>query len=359
MKNVVFYLLTISLTLNIYKSNGQSTNQKISSMQLVKEMGVGWNLGNTMDAKGKDETVWGNPVTSKAMIDIVKAQGFKTLRIPVTWQYHKGEAPDYIIEKKWLDRVEEIVNYGLKNKMFVIINIHHDEEWILATYEKAPEVIEQLKKVWTQIANRFKEYDNDLIFETLNEVRLKGSPEEWKGGSDEGRDCINQFHAACVEAIRATGGNNTNRCIMISTYAASSTQIAMDELKLPSDTNLIVSIHSYFPYELCLGKKRKNWGTKSDKKALDHELDRIHDTFVKKGTPVVMGEWGTLNHNNPKDRVKHAKYYTMACLKRGICPIWWDNGNSEKGFGILDRKNLEWSFPEIADAIIKAYKKNR
>lgn len=325
------------------------------SLEFVKNMGVGWNLGNTLDTKSVDETAWGNPKARKELIDAISAKGFKTLRVPVTWQYHMGAAPDYTIEASWLDRVVEVVNYGLDNGMYVIINIHHDEEWLTPNYAKADKVKDQLGKVWSQIAERFKEYDNHLIFETLNETRLKDSPEEWTGGTAEGRDCINQYHQVAVDAIRSTGSNNTNRYIMVSTYAASAAQVAIDGLILPTAENILLSIHNYYPYELCLGKNGKDWGTDADKQSLDAEFDKLVNKFISKGIPVVMGEWGNLNHDNPEDRIRHAGYYAEGCLKRGICPIWWDNGNS-KEFGIINRYNFQWVFPEIADAIVNASK---
>lgn len=347
------YDVPLNNSIQLSFSTEQEANTNNSAMKFVANMGVGWNLGNTLDAKGSDETVWGNPKASQELIDAISAKGFKTLRVPITWQYHMGDAPEYTIEKEWLDRVEEVANYGLTKDMYVIVNIHHDEEWLTPTYAQVDNAKDQLGKVWTQIANRFKDYNDHLIFETLNETRLKGSAEEWSGGTAEGRDCINQFHQASVDAIRKTGSKNTERYVMISTYGASSTQLAIDGLVLPSSSNLIVSIHNYYPYELCLGENRKNWGTDADKQALDTEFDRLYQKFISKGVPVVMGEWATLNHNNKEDRIRHASYYASGCLSRGICPIWWDNGNPDE-MGIINRNKLEWVFPEIANALVNA-----
>lgn len=330
-------------------------NQVDKSFQFIADMGVGWNLGNTLDTKNQDQTKWGNPLATKALIDAVRARGFKTLRVPVTWQYHMSDAPDYTIDKEWLNRVEDVVNYGLDNDMYVILNIHHDEEWLIPTYAEIEKAKDQLGKVWAQIANRFKKYDHHLIFETLNETRLKGSNEEWTGGTAEGRDCINQLHEVAVNAIRETEEKNKNRYIMISTYAASASKTAVDGLVLPDAKNLIVSIHNYFPYKFCLEKTEfvTTWGTEEEKTALDSEMNRLVDTFINKGIPVVMGEWGCLNHNNLTERARYAEHYAKACLTRGICPIWWDNGNPEYT-GILNRNTYQWIFPEIADAIVSA-----
>ncbi|MCG8579771.1 MAG: glycoside hydrolase family 5 protein [Bacteroidales bacterium] len=355
---IISTFLIISLIACSADTPEQDKEMKPTSMELVADMGVGWNLGNTLDAKGKDETVWGNPKANKSLIDAVKAKGFKTLRVPVTWQYHMGPEPNYTIEAKWLNRVEEVVNYGLDNDMYVIVNIHHDEEWLIPTYTEVERVKIQLAKVWAQIAHHFKDYNEKLIFETLNETRLKGSPEEWSGGTAEGRDCINQFHKAAVEAIRSAGGNNSERHIMVSSYAASSSLVAINDLVLPNSDNLIVSVHNYFPYRFALAETDyvTSWGSATEKKEMDAELDRLVNRFISKGIPVVMGEWGSLNHNNSIDRVKHAEYFVKGCLQRGICPIWWDNGNFNE-FGIINRTSNQWIHSDIANAIVNAQNK--
>ncbi|GAB5410413.1 MAG: glycoside hydrolase family 5 protein [Balneolaceae bacterium] len=319
-------------------------------------MGSGWNLGNSLDAKGPNETYWGNPVTTKAMIDEISERGFKTLRIPVTWSYHMGAAPDYIIESEWLDRVEQIANYALDNEMFVIVNIHHDDPWIIPTYEKVSEVSDRLDKVWTQIATRFKDYGDHLILETLNEPRHIGTPEEWTGGTAEGRAVLNEYHKSSLDAIRATGGNNAKRHIMISSYAASTGPNAINDLEIPNDDkNVIISLHSYFPYFFTIGEADETWGTDADKREMDAEFDKIKAKFIDNGYPVVMGEWGSMDQGNTADRLAHATYYANGCAERGIVPVWWDNGVEDE-LAIFDRRNLTWHYPEIADAVINATK---
>ncbi len=320
--------------------------------QFVKEMGVGWNLGNTLDAQGKDETAWNNPRTTQEIIDMVADKGFKTLRVPITWQNHLDE--NFNIEKAWLDRVEEVVNYGLNRDMYVIINIHHDEEIISPTYERVEVSKEVVETIWRQVSERFKGYDNRVIFETLNEMRVKGSPEEWKGGTEETRDCLNQLHAAALGVIRSSGENNAERKVMISTYAASAAEVAMQGLALPEgDENLLVSIHSYFPHIFCQTRKANLcWGTAKDKAELDEMFDQIQESFIDKGYSVVMGEWGSVNNDNDAQRAIHAAYYTYKALSHGICPVVWDDGGK---FRLLDRHNLRWERENIADAIIKGY----
>nr|MDA3822673.1 cellulase family glycosylhydrolase [Bacteroidales bacterium] len=351
---------TLTILISLFLANTSAANtsktgmRNLTSMQIVSDMGAGWNLGNTLDTENYDETAWGNPLTTKRMIDEIRYKGFKTLRLPVTWRYHMGGAPNYTIEEEWLDKVEEIANYAFENDMYVIINTHHDDPWIIPTYAKAEGVKDKLSKLWTQVANRFIDYGDFLIFETLNEPRYEGSTAEWSGGTAEGRDCVNQYHKACVDAIRATGGNNAKRHLMVSTYAASTNNVAFDDLKIPNiDENCIISIHTYFPYQFCLGGGDQTWGTSSDKTALDNELDKVYNKFIANGRAVVMGEWGSGNQNNAADRLRHAEYYAQGCTERGFCPVWWDNG-SKNGSGIFDRDNLSWYFPEIADAVVKA-----
>lgn len=329
-------------------------DELLYGMDFVADMGVGWNLGNTLDAHGDDETAWGNAYTTQEMIDMVKERGFNTLRIPVTWQFHLGGSPSYIVETAWLDRLEEVVNYGVKNDMYIIFNIHHDEDIIEPSYAKLDESIKIIESIWTQAANRFKNYNNKLIFEILNEMRVEGSSTEWSGGDDEGRDCINQFHAAAVAAIRATGGNNTERKIMLSTYGASVNETAMAALELPENgDNILVSLHSYTPYNFCLNDANPTttWGTDSDMAELDNLFASIKAAYIDKGYAVVMGEWGSNDYDNDEARGTHASYYANGALENGICPIVWDDGS---GFTLLNRHNYVWIHPRVVDAIINA-----
>ncbi|UOY08361.1 glycoside hydrolase family 5 protein [Muricauda sp. SCSIO 64092] len=325
--------------------------RNLSAVEIVAEMKTGWNLGNSLDVEGPVETFWGNPVTTRAMIDEVSNRGFTTLRVPVTWRFHQGLAPNYTVEKSWLDRVEEVVNYGRANNMYVIINVHHDDPWIIPTYDKGDEVKDRLSKLWSQIANRFKNYSDYVIFETLNEPRYEGSPEEWTGGTAEGRDMVNQYHQVSLDAIRATGGNNSSRQIMISTYAASTIPLAMDALVVPNDdAHTIISLHSYFPFPFTLEGTDSTWGTAEDRAELEAEMDRIKAKFTDNGKAVVLGEWASGNQNNLEDRLAHATYYAQLASERGFASIWWDNGNnlvSNDGLALFNRQTLSWPFGEI------------
>ncbi len=324
--------------------------REITAKQLVYDMKVGWNLGNTMDGS-PGETGWGNPVTTQEMIDAVKAMGFKTVRIPVTWNSHIGPAPDYVIDKAWLDRVEAIANYVLKDGMYAIVNTHHDG-WIRLTAAGQTQGAAQAAKVWTQIANRFKNYSDYLILETFNEP--KGTVNQYTGGSPEARSILNAYHLASVNAIRATGGNNAQRFIMVCTHAATPSDEAIRDLVIPNnDPRCLVSIHTYYPGNLSFGNGSASWGTDADKAAMRRELDRELKAVEAKGGTAVIGEWGSVSRVDLASRVAHAEYYAQQARLRGLTAIWWDNGGGD--FGILNRRvnPVTWRWPTIAQALVR------
>ena len=366
---LLFSLALLAVTLlsnsNAFASTANTGMRDISALEFTKEMRLGWNLGNTLDAFGtaglSSETCWGNPKTTKAMIDKVKETGFNTVRIPVTWTGHIGAAPDYTIDEAWLNRVEEIVNYVLDNDMYAIINLHHEEhDWLIPTYANQNKATAQIKKLWEQIGTRFKDYSDYLIFEAMNEPRVIGSSSEWSGGTPENRAVINSLNLAAVNTIRATGGNNNKRFIMIPTHAATGMTDAINDLTIPNnDSRIIVSIHSYSPYLFCMVETSNfTWGTNNDKASLSSEFDALYNKFIRNGRAVVIGEFATIDKNNLSSRVTHAEYYVQEAKKRGIPVIWWDNGYYGPGksdsYAILNRNALTWYYPELVQALVKA-----
>jgi endoglucanase len=334
----------------------------ITSIELVKDMKLGWNLGNTLDSTVTGgpglETSWGNPVTTQAMIDAVKAAGFNTVRIPVTWAYHFGAAPNYTIDAAWLDRVEAIANYVLKDGMYAIVNTHHDT-WVslMPTADQAT-LSDELAKLWTQIANRFKNYDDHLVFETLNEPRTTDST-QWTGGTAAARTILNAYNAAAVNAIRATGGNNALRHIMIPTHAANPSTTCINDLIIPNnDARIIVSLHTYYPNTFSMSTSltatgSTTWGTTADQTAMATELDRIYNLLPANGRAVIIGEWGSINKNDTAARALHAQTYAADVRARGMLPVWWDNGSgATNGFALLNRTALTWYFPTIVTALV-------
>lgn len=344
----------------------------IPSTELVKEMKVGWDLGNTLDStitnpKGTElpsdwETAWGQPVTTKAMIDSVAAQGFNVLRVPITWEGKFGEGPDYTIDPDWLARVNEIVDYGIDDDMFVIINVHH-EEWHMPTYENEAAAQEILTALWAQIADHFKDYNEKLIFEGLNEPRLKGTPMEWNGGNDEARDVINHWNAAFVETVRNSGGNNKLRHLMVTPYAASSMDKVLNDFAVPDDDKVIVSIHAYLPYTFALADNAQattEWSADNpaDTNDIDMLMANLKDRYLDKGRAVIIGEMGTRNRMNTEARAECARYYSEAAHNAGIPICWWDNNafvGGGENFGLFDRKTFEWRYPDIISALMAPF----
>lgn len=348
----------------------QGEIKDISSVELVKDMKIGWSLGNTLDGGSQSsknaspeaiERSWGNPITTKEMIDEIKKAGFNVLRVPTTWDWSTGDAPDYKISEEWLARVKEVVDYGMANDMYVILNIHH-ETWhdpLVENYEAASD---RLKKVWTQIGNYFENYDEHLIFEGLNEPRVRKSDEEWNGGSPETREIVNKLDADFVSTIRSLGGNNKLRHLMIPSYAASSSEVALKDLKIPeNDDKLIVSVHAYTPYNFALAEGKPGAVWVACKEGFTTDIDTLADTlktlFIDKGQAVIIGEFGARSKDNEKFRAEWAKYYVTKMNTIGVPCVWWDNGGftgSGELFGLFDRRTLEWKYPLVKEALISA-----
>ena len=329
-----------------------------SAKDLVAKMTNGWNLGNTMDATGEgldSETCW-LPVkvkTNEYMIDVVQQAGMNVLRVPVTWGNHLID-DKYTIDPAWMDRVQEIVNYGYEDGMYVILNTHH-EEWYMPTESDKAEDIEEIKAIWAQIADRFKGYDEHLIFEGLNEPRLRGQGAEWTG-TEESRNVINEYEKAFVETVRASGGNNADRCLMITGYAASSMYSNLSAIQLPEESDkLIISVHAYLPYSFALDKKGTDKYDPEDT-AISDLFDTLDQLFISQGIPVIVGEFGAMNKENIEDRVKCLDDYLSTAAKYDIPCVWWDNyarfGEGEN-FGLLNRGDLDWYFPELVDVFKK------
>ncbi len=338
----------------------------ISSWELVKEIKVGWNLGNTMDANGASgvdaETSWGNPTTSKQMIDLLKSSGFNLLRLPVTWDGHMDENNNYQVEKEWMDRVHEIVDYAIDNDMFVILNTHH-EEWYFPTEENKQQDIEQLTALWQQIAEEFKGYDEHLIFEGVNEPRLRGTAQEWTGGDETSRAIVNEYVKAFYDTVRNSGGNNAKRHLMLTGYAASSMASCLEAIDIPEgDDKVIISVHAYLPYSFALDTKGTDqFDPDQNMGEVNSLFNTLDELFLSKNIPVIVGEFGAMNkNNNTEERVEWVKCYLEAAKAAGVPCVWWDNGSfigAGENFGLMDRyMPPAWKFPEIVDAIMEVYK---
>lgn len=329
------------------------------SVMFAGELGAGWNLGNTLDACSKgssekagleSENFWGNPTTTKEMIDYIKEAGFDTVRIPITWAQHLGDAPNYEIDKDWLDRVNEIVDYVLDSGMKAIINVHHDDAfWLVTDYAHEEKATQILTRIWAQVAERFKFYGTDLIFETMNEPRVTGIDEEWSG-TDEYREVINNLNFAALKTIRNSGGNNAERFVSITTYAANYSEENIKALKLPDDERVMVSLHFYFnaahsaEFYDCEEKI-----SLSDKREIYKNFRTMYKYLIKKGYGIVNSEFGWTDRTNIENLSEKTEFYVHTANKFGISCIVWDDGGN---FGIIDRDNLTTDYPSYLKAIV-------
>ena len=302
------------------------------------------------------------------MIDAVKAQGFNTVRIPVSWGNHTT-GDNFTIDSKWLARVKEVVDYCIDNDMYVILNIHHDTStqyyFPSSTYET--QSVKFVKSIWTQVAKYFKDYDQHLVFETLNEPRLIGSNYEWwfdvnypDNSVRDSINIVNTLNQTAVDAIRAAGGKNNDRCIMVPGYGASIEGCTTPYFKLPNDSTpnrLIVSVHAYKPYNFALNK----YGTSTfvDEYEIDNIFYNINSCFLDKGIPAIIGETSASNKNNTAERVKWAQYYMGKSAEYGVPCMLWDNNvfnnDNDRGecHGHLNRSTLGWYDKTFVDAVIK------
>lgn len=341
-------------------ANSGALTSPVDPVELCGRITVGWNLGNSLDATGSgmsSETSWGNPKTTRELILKVKEAGFDAVRIPTTWYNHLDS--DFNISEEWIVRVQEVVDYAYDEGMYVILNVHH-ENWNDPYENTLPDVKKKIKKLWTQIANRFESYGERLIFEGMNEPRWKNTEFEWNGGNAEGRRVVNAYNECFVETVRATGGNNRYRALMIPTYAASAS--GLDGFTVPQDKSLIVSVHAYSPYNFAMnpsGTTKFDPNNTSDTQELTWLAGTLYDRFISKGTGVIIGECGTANKNNYSDRVNWAGYFPKLFRSKGIPVFLWDNnayGSGNETFGQLHRDTLAWEYPEYIKAFVKAAK---
>ncbi len=341
-------------------SEGGTTSMNTGNASAIAaDMKIGWNLGNTLDCynvtwKVSDyETAWGNPKTTKAMIDAVKAAGFNAVRVPVSWTDHMND--DGTVDADWMARVKEVVDYVMDNDMYCILNVHHDDyTWLNPTYSNEEAVKETYTALWTQIADEFQDYSTKLLFEGLNEPRVVGSAAEWSGGTAEEHDVINRLLQTFVDTVRASGGNNPERTLIVTTHAASISQTAVNGLVVPDDGNIIVSIHNYAPWQFTTLEypDDTSFGD-SGKTELDNGFDFLYTTFVSQGIPVIIGEFGAENKGNDADREAYYAYYISAARERGITCFVWDNG-PEDSYGLLDRSSCTWFNSKIIDGMMAA-----
>ena len=334
-----------------------------NSVAFARALAMGWNLGNQFDAQNNgvaSETAWGNQPTTAELFRSLAAAGFRAVRIPVTWLGHFGEAPDYALDQAWLDRIDQVIGYAHDAGLRAIINIHHDGgTWLdikaaANDAEKNKAVTAQIKAMWTQIAERYKNHGQFLVFEAFNEIHDGG----WGWGDnrkDGGKQyaTLNGWNQTFVDAVRATGGNNATRYLGIPGYVTNPA-LTIDHLVLPDDSatdRLLVAVHFYDPNEFAIEGKYTEWGHTGNaaKKASWGDEDNVTDTFdslvkkyVNNGTGVYVGECGATTRANDRDerfRLYYLEYVWKAATDRGLPLFFWDNGSTSTGneaFGLFN-----------------------
>ena len=336
------------------KPDDPTPGEENDAIARAARLGLGWNMGNHMDAFSNgvaNETVWGNPMATQATFDGVKAAGFTSVRIPVTWMGHIGEAPDYQIEDAWMNRVYEIVEYAEKAGLDVILNTHHDEDHGDNHWQNLKNAVdnatanESIKKeiaaVWSQIATKFKDKGDFLMLESFNEL-IYGS--EWYSNSDMQKKCdvINEWNQVFVDAVRATGGNNATRWLGVPGYAASPS--FLQYLTVPTDPagKTMLAFHCYDPYDYTIGDKQlPDWGhTGTSYKNGENEIKNlfagIYSRYVAKNIPVYMGEFGCSMRDKSNAQawayyLYYLEYVVKAAKTYHIPAFLWDNGAKGSG----------------------------
>lgn len=365
-------------------------------------MAPGWNLGNTLEGGSNAnnftnngglaaETLWQPTTTTKAVIDQVKASGFKSVRIPCSWVMgHIVDSSNMTIDPTWIARVRQIVDYCIGDSLFVVLNDHWDGGWLeydgFTTGADVSAKKEQLRKLWTNIATAFSDYDGHLLFAGMNEPGVGGASPQASGSlmvsqystdtDDNERafaDRIIDYDQVFIDAVRATGGNNARRVLVVQgpKVAAANTVKFFDVGKLndTADKRLMVEVHHYDPYAFCQmtadtdwGKMKYYWtghaprrassdrvGTSAEQSAIQDAFNDLKTTFVDKGYPVIIGEYGALartlsstegnqaNHN--ESRQYWYNFSTDYAMSAGCIPFCWDTNNA--GYQVIDRANVK------------------
>lgn len=369
MKKILAAIVSAAIVVSSFAACGNNVQaagemREITSTELVKDMGIGWNLGNTLDAcqadrdgdgvvnehvgdgEKVDETLWGNPFATRELFTALKEDGISSVRIPVTWRDHIDEKGN--IDKDWLDRVQEVVDYAYAQDMYVILNVHHDGggdpkfgAWIIEGAKNDKEAtLEKFKNLWTQIAKRFEDYGDKLVFESMNEVGFDGLPD------NEAFGLLNEFNQTFVDLIRKSGGNNGRRHLLIAGYWTDITESCKPLFKMPDDpeNRCILSVHYYTPWEFCTTNIHNTWGTDAEVKQMEDLYGKLKTTFIDNGVPVIVGEYAA-SGNDKASCVLFIEKMTKLCSDYGIAPFYWDNG------GQVDRNTYEWRTPEFLEAI--------
>jgi len=352
----------------VYDIAPDPTNMSdMTSVQLTAAMGTGWNLGNTLEAIG-GETAWGNPMANRQLIDGVKAAGFNTIRIPVSWS-NFSDAASFTINPTWMSRVQEVVDYAIANDMYVIMNEHWDSGWMQPTYAQQAYVNNRLGIMWKQIATHFRDYDHHLIFAGSNEVMVDGN---YGTPTAEYYTVQNSFNQTFVTAVRTTGGRNAFRYLAVQGFNTNIDH-TIDFAVIPEDvtpTRLLMEVHFYDPFNFTLSEANTitQWGANATDPArtetwaneahVDTQFERMKTNFIDRGIGVIMGEYGAMARTDVPGhevfRLYWVDYVSTSARNHGLVPVWWDNGIPENNhtMGIFNRSTGAVAHQNVVDAIL-------
>ena len=351
----------------------------LTTMELVRDMGIGINLGNTFESCGSwitgntptsFETAWGSPVITEAMIAGMADAGFGVLRIPVAWSNMMGD--DYTISEAYIERVTQVVDMALANEMYVIINIHWDGGWWEKFSTEKEECMYRYTRMWTQLCDAFGAYGDRLMFESLNEEGCWNDIWNRYGGTSGKSTAyalLNEINQTFVDIVRASGGNNAKRHLLIAGYATDITLTCDPLYEMPSDPagRMAVSIHYYTPVGFCIleqdeswGKVQTKWGSDSDISELNGYMRQLYDTFIANGIPVIMGEYGCVTKNKTPEQIRN--FLTTVCetaYDAGICPVLWDiNFTEDASWSIYNRNTGKMNDSALAEKFLAIAQKD-
>jgi endoglucanase len=349
---------------NVSPIAADASGMSSTAVQLAAKIKLGWNIGNSLEATG-GETAWGNPKVTKALIDLVKANGFNAIRIPCSWNQNLSNPNKGEISTVWLNRVKEVVQYCIDNDMYVLINIHWDGGWLEnnITEDKKEANNAKQKAFWEQIATHFRGFDEHLLFASANEPNVENATQ---------MAVLTSYHQTFIDAVRSTGGKNAYRTLVVQGPSTDIDKTNKLMLSLPTDTannRMMVEVHYYTPWNFCGMEKDETWGkmfyywgtayhskTDTERNATygeEADLDKLFASmktqFVDKGIPVVLGEFGAIRRTtltgdalslHLASRAYYLKYLVQKAKANGLLPFYWDEGNlGNNGFGIFNRTN--------------------
>ncbi|MGN5382260.1 cellulase family glycosylhydrolase [Streptomyces lasalocidi] len=316
----------------------------------VAAMQPGWNLGNSLDAT-PDETSWGMPRVTEALMDEIRAQGFHSVRIPVTWSAHQGAAPDYTIDPAYVSRVRQVVDWALDDGLYVMLDVHHDSwQWVKKMSTEHDQVLARYRATWSQIAKAFRNEPAALLFESVNE------PQFDEASAARRAELLHELNTSFHDIVRGSGGGNAQRLLVLPTIGDTPDQGLMDDLATTirslHDTRLVASVHyyGYYPFSVNVaGQTRFDGAAQAD---LAKVFKRVHDTFLARGIPTVFGEYGVLGYDfGPSggvergEMLKYFEAFGAAARTRGVATFLWDNGS------FFDRTSMKWHDPGLFQQI--------